>query len=355
MPISQDKPIVLVVDDSPQNLDILTSILAPHFRIKVALNGEKALKIAEATSGVPDIILLDVVMPGLDGYEVCKRLKARSETRRIPVIFVTSMNEREDERHGLELGAVDYLTKPVNAAIVLARVRTHLALYDQTRELERLVLLRTAELERTRRQIISRLGRAAEFRDNETGNHVLRMSHYSRLIATAAGLSDDAVDLLFNAAPMHDVGKIGIPDAVLLKPGKLDSAEWEIMRTHPAMGAEIIGEQGGDLLRAAGLVALTHHEKWDGSGYPNGLKGDAIPMFGRIVAIADVFDALTSVRPYKKAWAVEDAVAHIEQCAGSHFDPSLIPAFRSVLSDIVFIKGQYAEEHGALNDLDYAK
>lgn len=340
---------VLIVDDTPENIDLLAEVLAPHYITKIALNGEKALKIA-AGDNKPDLILLDIMMPGISGYDVCQRLKRNHDTKGIPIIFVTAMTEMEDERKGLELGAVDYITKPISPAIVLARVRTHLALYDQTRELERMVALRTAELETTRRQIILRLGRAAEFKDNETGNHVIRMSHYSRLIALAHGLNPVHVETLFQAAPMHDVGKIGIPDHILLKPGKLDAAEWDTMRQHPAMGAKIIGEHKDDLLCAAHSVALTHHEKWDGTGYPNGLAGEQIPLFGRIVALADVFDALTSVRPYKKAWTTEAAVAFIEQGAGTQFDPALMAPFKSALPDILRIKDQYGEENGALSD-----
>jgi len=343
---------ILIVDDTPDNIDVLAEVLAPHYLIKIALNGEKALKIA-AGEHKPDLILLDIMMPGISGYDVCQRLKRNSDTHGIPIIFVTAMNEKEDEKKGLEMGAVDYITKPISPAIVLARVRTHLALYDQTRELERLVALRTAELEKTRGQIIRRLGRAAEFKDNETGNHVIRMSHYARLIAQASGMRAASVDILFHAAPMHDVGKIGIPDNILLKPGKLDEVEWEVMRQHPAMGAEIIGEHKDELLQAARCVAITHHEKWDGSGYPNGLKGEEIPIFGRIVAVADVFDALTTVRPYKKAWTVEAALQMIEEGAGKHFDPGLMPAFKAALPQMLKIKEQYSEENGALPDLDF--
>jgi putative two-component system response regulator len=350
-PVSQEPQTILIVDDTPENIDLLTEVLSPYFRIKVALNGEKALKIA-ANDPKLDLILLDIMMPGINGYEVCQRLKRNSETHRIPIIFVTALSEMEDERKGLELGAVDYITKPISPAIVLARVRTHLALYDQTRELERMVALRTAELQTTRLQIIRRLGRAAEFKDNETGNHVIRMSHYARLTAQAMGMGAAAVEILFHAAPMHDVGKIGIPDNILLKPGKLDEVEWEVMRQHPAMGARILGNHKDELLQAAGSVALTHHEKWDGTGYPHGLVGAEIPIFGRIVAIADVFDALTSVRPYKKAWTVEAALQMIEEGAGKHFDPGLITPFHAALPEILKIKERYAEEKGALPDLD---
>lgn len=343
---------ILIVDDTPDNIDVLAEVLSPHYQTKIALNGEKALRIAAGESK-PDLILLDIMMPGISGYDVCLRLKRNTDTRGIPVIFVTAMNDMVDEKKGLEMGAVDYITKPISPSIVLARVRTHLALYDQTRELERLVALRTAELEKTRSQIIRRLGRAAEFKDNETGNHVIRMSHYSRLMAQASGMRAAQVDLLFHAAPMHDVGKIGIPDHILLKPGKLDASEWVVMRQHPAMGAEIIGEHKDELLQAAHSVALTHHEKWDGSGYPAGLKGEEIPIFARIVAIADVFDALTTARPYKEAWTVEAALKMIDDGMGHHFDPGLASALISALPEMLKIKEQYSEEKGALPDLDF--
>ncbi len=350
-PARTAQPTILVVDNAPENIDVLTEVLSPYYRTKVALNGERALKIAMGEHK-PDLILLDVMMPGISGYDVCERLKRDPDTHGIPVIFVTSMNDIEDEHHGLELGAVDYITKPVSPPIVLARVRTHLALYDQTRELERIVGERTAELESTRRQIIYHLGRAAEFKDNETGNHVIRMSHYARLTAHALGLGAASVDLLFHAAPMHDLGKIGIPDHILLKPGKLDDAEWAIMRKHPAMGADILGQDSNPLLQAAYEVALTHHEKWDGSGYPGRLRGEAIPLFGRIVAVADVFDALTSQRPYKPAWTVEAALALIEEGAGTHFDPAVVQAFKVALPDMLVIKARYAEELGAQTDTE---
>lgn len=343
---------ILIVDDTPENIDLLTEVLNPYYQTKAALNGDKAIKIM-AADVKPDLVLLDIMMPGISGYDVCKRLKSRPETRGIPIIFVSAMSDAGDEKRGLEMGAVDYIVKPISPAIVLARVRAHLALYDQTRELERLVALRTAELETTRHQIILRLGRAAEFKDNETGSHVVRMSHYARLIAQAKGLPSAMVNIVFHAAPMHDIGKIGIPDHILLKPGKFDEAEWAVMRQHPAMGAKIIGRHQDELLQAARSVALTHHEQWDGNGYPNGLKGEEIPIFGRIVALADVFDALTCARPYKKAWTVEAALAHIEKGAGTHFDPGLIQPFRSALPDMLHIMARYTDENGALPDLDF--
>ena len=340
---------ILLVDDIVDNIDILNSILLPHYHTRIALNGERALKIV-GSANPPDLILLDIMMPGLNGYEVCQRLKDNPDTRDIPIIFITAMSEVEDEQHGLELGAVDYITKPVNPAIVLARVRTHLALYDQNRELARQVRERTADLFKTRQQIIRRLGRAAEFRDNETGNHIIRMSHFCRLIGIAAGLGEKTVEILYNASPMHDVGKIGIPDHILLKPGKLTEEEWQVMRRHPRIGADIIGQHSDDLLQSAWAIALCHHEKWDGTGYPSGLKGEDIPLMARIAALADVFDALTTERPYKKAWTIEAAVSHIEAQAGSHFDPGLIEPFRQALPEMLRIREQFADTFGAMED-----
>ena len=339
---AESQPTVLVVDDVPENIDVLAGILRPEYKVKVSLNGEKALEIAKA-GPAPDLILLDIMMPGIDGYEVCRRLKADLTTRRIPVIFVTAKGEVRDEALGFEVGGVDYITKPVSPPIVQARVRTHLALYDQARALSGLVRQRTQALNDTRLQVIRRLGRAAEFKDNETGLHVIRMSHYSRLLGLVAGLGEDEVDVLFNAAPMHDIGKIGIPDRILQKPGKLDTGEWEVMKQHAEIGARIIGNHDSILLETARVIALTHHEKWNGRGYPEGLEGDEIPLVGRIVAIADVFDALTSVRPYKRAWPVDEAVGLLQKEAGQHFDPDLISKFLEVLPQVLEIKERYAE------------
>ncbi|PKO38212.1 MAG: two-component system response regulator [Betaproteobacteria bacterium HGW-Betaproteobacteria-6] len=346
------KQCILVVDDSPENIDLLSEVLRDDYRIRIATSGEKALKIVYSDEP-PDLILLDIMMPGLSGLEICRRLKSNPDRRRIPIIFVTAMTSTEDEQRGLETGAVDYITKPISPPIVKARVRTHLALYDQSRELERMVRQRTHELLTTRQQIIRRLGRAAEFKDNETGNHVLRMSHYARIIAVAHGLGEEAANIIFNTAPMHDIGKIGIPDAILLKPGKLDAAEWEVMHQHPIMGAEIIGKHDNELLETSRIIALTHHEKWDGSGYPQQLAGENIPLEGRIVAIADVFDALVSVRPYKKAVPVEEALQYLYEQSGKHFDPQLINAFQLAIPEILRIKEIYADEHGALTDLEF--
>ena len=325
-----ERPKILVVDDEPINLQVLRQILQGDYRLLFARDGEKALQLAADER--PHLILLDVMMPGLNGLETCRRLKSATTTRAIPVIFVTALSEASDESAGFDAGAVDYITKPVSPAVVRARVRTHLS------------LVRVDELQQTRLQIIQCLGRAAEYRDNETGLHVVRMSHYSRILALAAGLGEARAEEIMNAAPMHDIGKIGIPDAVLLKAGPLDETERSIMQEHVRMGAEILGEHDSPLLRMARSIALAHHEKYDGSGYPAGLAGEAIPIEARIVAIADVFDALTSVRPYKKAWTVDDAIALLQREKGRHFDPVLVDLFIDRLAAILEIRERYAEE-----------
>jgi putative two-component system response regulator len=324
------RPLLLLVDDEATNLQVLRHILQEDYRLLFAKDGAKALEMAERER--PDLILLDVMMPGMTGYEVCQALKVQAHLEAIPVIFVTALADVEDEAHGFAVGAVDYITKPVSPPIVRARVRTHLS------------LVRMDELRQTRLQIVQRLGMAAEYKDNETGLHVIRMSHFSKVLALAAGFSEAAAEELLNAAPMHDVGKIGIPDAVLRKPGKLDEQEWAVMRQHVEIGAQIIGEHASGLLRTAQRIALSHHEKWDGSGYPNGLSGEDIPLEGRIVAIADVFDALTSVRPYKAAWSIEDAVRLLQEESGRHFDPQLVELFIQQLPAILEIKERWAEQ-----------
>lgn len=336
---------VLVVDDTPDNIDVLSAALNGDYRVCAALNGERALALA-TTHPQPDIILLDVMMPGMGGHEVLRRLKEMAATRDIPVIFITAMSDQAEERRGLELGAVDYVTKPINPAVVKARVRTHLALSQQNRELARMVRERTMELVRVRFEVIRLLGRAAEFRDNETGLHVVRMSHYTRLIAQRLGEPTEWVDLLFHAAPMHDVGKIGIPDHILLKPGRLDDDEWAVMKRHAEIGAKIIGEDPSDLFRMSREVALCHHEKWDGSGYPRALAGTEIPLSARIVAVTDVFDALTTARPYKSAWSVERAIALIKEESGRHFDPAIVEVFLTALPEVLEIREMYREDEG---------
>ncbi len=340
--MSDHRASILVIDDAPENIDLLVEILKEEYRVRAAINGAQGLKIARLTNA-PDLILLDIMMPGIDGFEVCRQLKEDPTTSHIPIIFVTAKITTADEIKGFELGAVDYITKPISPPVVLARVKTHLALYDQNRELDRKVRQQTKAIHETRLKIIQRLGRAAEFKDDDTGMHVIRMSHYSRVLGIAAGMSETAADMLLDAAPMHDIGKIGIPDSILQKPGTLDEQEWNTMQTHAQMGQDIIGDDDSELLRMAAAVAISHHEHWDGSGYPNNLSGEKIPMVGRIVAIADVFDALTSVRPYKESWSVEDAVTHLQAQAGKQFDPRLVSLFVENLDEILKIKAQLSD------------
>lgn len=323
------RPRLLLVDDEPTNLQVLRHVLQADYRLLFATDGARALQVAREQ--LPQLILLDIMMPGMDGYAVCRALKADPATAGIPVIFITALNDSQDETAGFDVGGVDYLTKPVSPPVVRARVRTHLS------------LVRMEELRETRLQIVQRLGRAAEYKDNETGMHVIRMSHFSKLLALAAGCSPAWAEDLLNAAPMHDVGKIGIPDAVLRKPGPLDADEWATMRRHPEIGAEIIGEHPSGVLQLAREIALAHHEKWDGSGYPRGLAGEAIPLSARIVAIADVFDALTTRRPYKEPWPVQDALDHIAAQAGKHFDPALVALFAPLLPQLLEIRARWAE------------
>ncbi len=337
-----EKQTILVVDDTPENIHVLNGILCSEYNILIATNGLLAIDIAKKRK--PDLILLDIMMPELSGYEVCSILKSSIKTQKIPIIFVTAKNQVIDETKGLDLGAVDYIIKPVSAPIVLARVKTHLALYDQKRVLEKQVSERTKELNSTRQEIINRLSTAAEYKDSETGFHIIRMSKYCQLIALDLGLETSQAELILNATSMHDIGKIGIPDDILLKPSKLTDQEFSEMKNHCKYGAKIIGDNPSDLIKMAKEVALTHHEKWNGKGYPNNLKGEAIPLVGRIAAIADVFDALTSKRPYKEAWSVDDAVSLIKKEKGEHFDPRVVDSFLNVLPQIIEIKNKFSDE-----------
>jgi putative two-component system response regulator len=323
------RPLILAVDDEASNLQLLRQILQDDYRLLFAKDGARALELARQEK--PDMVLLDVMMPGMSGYETCAALKADAATAAAPVIFVTALSDTADELEGFEVGAVDYITKPVSPPIVRARVRTHLS------------LVRMEELRATRLAIVQRLGLAAEYKDNETGLHVIRMSHFAQVLARAAGMSEAGAEDLLHAAPMHDVGKIGIPDRILQKPGKLDADEWEVMQRHAEIGAEIIGEHNSGMLALARSIALTHHEKWDGSGYPRGLAGEEIPLAGRIVALADVFDALTSERPYKKAWSEEAAIEFLREQKGKHFDPALVDLFIAQMPAIRAIRTRWAE------------
>jgi putative two-component system response regulator len=335
------KPTILVVDDTPDNLDLMGDLLMDDYRVKVANSGKKALEIIQSASP-PDLVLLDIMMPEMDGYEVCTILKSSEETKNIPVIFLTAKTNTIDEQKGFEIGAVDYITKPISPAIVMARVKTHLDLYYKNVYLEKLVTQRTHEIAAIQDVTIHAMASLAETRDNETGNHIRRTQNYVKLLAQHLQFHpnythflnmDGVIETLFKSAPLHDIGKVGIPDAILLKPGRFEPSEFEIMKSHPELGQNTIlqaeSELGIDVpfLQYAKEIAYGHHEKWDGSGYPQGLSGEDIPISARLMAVADVYDALISRRVYKEGMPHEQAVQIILDGKGTHFDPHIIEAF----------------------------
>ena len=357
------QPTVLIVDDTPENLSILGELLQPAYRVRAANSGQRALQIAYGTPQ-PDLILLDVMMPEMDGYDVLAELRANPATKQIPVIFVTAMDATEDEEHGLACGAVDYITKPLRPAIVLARIRTHLELKqardflkDQNSFLEAEVSRRMGENQLIQEVSIHALARLAETRDPETGNHLRRTQEYVRTLANslkyhprfADYLDDRTIDALAKSAPLHDIGKVGIPDHVLLKPGKLTPEEWEVMKTHAILGSNAIAQAEKDaekpveFLAIAKEIAHYHHEKWDGSGYPEGLAGDRIPIAARLMALADVFDALICQRVYKPAMPHDQARQIILDGSGKHFDPDIVTAFNQAFETFTNIANTYAE------------
>lgn len=359
---------VLIVDDAPENLTVLGEVLAPHFRVRAANSGARALRIA-ASEPRPDIVLLDIMMPEMDGYAVLERLRADAATRDLPVIFVTAMDAVADEEKGLGLGAVDYITKPIQPAIVLARVRAHLELKqardwlkDQNAFLEQEVARRMRENVDIQDVSIRALAHLAEVRDPETGNHLLRTQGYVRALAErlrghprfAEALTPRAIGILVKSAPLHDIGKVGIPDHILLKPGKLTPEEWVVMKTHAKLGSDAIeaAERDADhpieFLATAKEIARYHHEKWDGSGYPEGLAGESIPVSARLMALADVFDALISKRTYKEPMSVDRATQIIIEGRGSHFDPDIVDAYLAEQAQFVDIAGRYADSEASL-------
>ncbi|HMU16643.1 MAG TPA: response regulator [Thauera aminoaromatica] len=371
---SSTRSTVLIVDDTPENLTILGETLRPHYRVRAAISGERALH-AVTIGALPDVILLDVMMPDMDGYQVLQALQADAATRDIPVIFVTAMDSVEGETHGLALGAVDYITKPFNPDIVLARVRTHIELakarerlHDENAWLEREVARRTNENALIRDLSLSALACLAEVRDIETGHHILRTQSFVELLAHhlaghpdyRAALAGERLEIIVRSAPLHDIGKVGIPDSILLKPGRLTSAEFEIMKKHPVIGADAItramaqaaNSRSGDgalpggafaFMETAREIALSHHEKWDGSGYPAGLQGRQIPVSARLMALADVFDALSSRRVYKEPLAPEDVTRIIVAERGRHFDPVIVDAFLELRPAFAEVAQRFAE------------
>jgi len=354
---------ILVVDDTPDNLTLMSSLLKDEYKVKVANGGEKALRIAQADQP-PDLILLDIMMPGMDGYQVLEQLKSDPRTRDIPVIFLTARSEIEDERNGLEMGAVDYITKPISPPIVLARVKTQLALKaaadflrDKAKFLEEEVAKRTQEVRAIQDVTILALASLAETRDADTGNHIRRTQFYVRALAEqlkthprfAFFLTGANIETLFKSAPLHASGKGGIPDRILLQPGHFDAQEFQIMKTHAMLGRDAINHAEKSLGTAVGFlsmakeIALSHQEKWDGSGYPEGLSGDDIPISARLMAVADVYDALISRRVYKKELSHEEAVHIITDGRGTHFDPDLVDAFLQINDQFREIAQRFAD------------
>ena len=341
---------ILLVDGDPVNVKLLAEILRVN-GFQNVLSTTDPREVEElCDEHEVDLIILEINLPYLDGFEVMGRLGSDRKSSEIPVIVITALADTSTRNRILHDGARDYLTKPFNRSEVVSRIRNALEvhlLYKQVKRhnerLEDLVKERTDEIYATRLKIIRRLSRAAEFRDNETGMHINRMSSYSELLARGIGMSERDCAIMLNASPLHDVGKIGIPDRILLKQGKLSKDEWEIMKGHTLIGTKILDGDNCDLLSAAQMIALTHHEKWDGSGYPNGLSGEDIPLIGRIVAVSDVFDALTSERPYKRAWTVDVAFEYLSKEKGKHFDAELVDCFLGLRPEVLEIKARYAE------------
>lgn len=354
---------ILVVDDTPFNLTLMSAVLSKHYNVLTASSGPQALDMLQSTRR-PDLILLDIMMPAMDGYEVCRRLKANPATANIPVIFLTANVASDDEEKGFELGAVDYITKPIKQRVVLARIRTHLQLKaaadfleDKAAFLEHEVSRRSREIEAIQDVTILAMASLAETRDNETGNHIRRTQFYVHALAEqlrnhprfSGFLNDHTIKLLFKSVPLHDIGKVGIPDRILLKPGKFTPDEFEIMKTHTTLGRDAIITAERRLgievefLTYAKEVAYSHQEKWDGSGYPEGLTGDAIPISARIMAVADVYDALISRRPYKEPWSHDKAVKLIADNRGAHFDPDIADAFIALQDEFFAISQRYAD------------
>ncbi|PHV12295.1 response regulator [Chitinimonas sp. BJB300] len=366
-PDATDLQTILIVDDTPENLTLLYGLLKDRYRVLIATNGERALQLTAGDS-LPDMILLDVMMPGIGGFEVCKRLKENPLTEKIPVIFLTAMEENENEQEGFDVGAVDYIIKPISPPIVLARVKTHLKLKAAADFLEDKAAFLQDEVEKRTRDVlviqdvtIMALASLAETRDNETGNHILRTQHYVRLLAMQlrshpkfrTALDNDTIQMLYKSAPLHDIGKVGIPDNILLKPGVLTAEEFEVMKTHTTLGrdtivtAEKLLDAPSSFLRLAREIAYSHQEKWDGSGYPEGLAGNDIPVSARLMAVGDVYDALISRRVYKAPFPHKKAVEIIREGRGRHFDPDIVDAFLQIADDFHAVAMRYSDGHEA--------
>ena len=351
----QKRPVILAVDDSTEMLALVEKALGADYEVLTAADPGSAIEKAFGEPR-PDLILLDIDMPEIDGFEVCRALKDEAITSSIPIIFLTGKTEAQAQVEGLELGAADYITKSgSNAAVLKARVCMHLALANRRAELERLVQERTADLERTRAELIKRLARVLEFHESQAvGNRVLRLGHYAKLIAQASGAKPEVAEMMQKAAPLHDIGKLGVPSEILRKAEKLSVPDWERVKRHPQLGAEIIGEHDDPLLKLARQLALTHHEHYDGTGYPQGLKGEAIPWGGRVMAIVDSFESMTSTQFFRDPLPLERAAGEIERGAGTKYDPKLVEAFKRALPVMQKVRETYADQLGDLINLDFS-
>lgn len=343
--------IVLMIDDAEINLGVYRGALRKLSGVQCVGFTSSAAALAWCGDHTPDVVLVDYNMPSPNGLEFIESFRRDARHEGTPVIMITGETERDIRYRALELGAADFLTKPVDLIEFRARMNNMIALADSRKKLADRASWLASEVRAATERIVAReketivrLMRAAEFRDNETGAHIVRMGHISAVIGAAAGLGENECEMLLMAAPMHDIGKVSTPDSILLKPGKLDADEWEIMKRHTIAGHEILKDSESELLRLAAVIALSHHEKFDGSGYPYGSKGEDIPISGRICALSDVFDALTSVRPYKDAWTIERAAEHVESGSGTHFDPELVSAFHRALPQIARIKADFPDE-----------
>jgi putative two-component system response regulator len=346
---------ILVVDDEPHNILLLKRYL--KLQGHDVVGAENAIVAQDKLDRTFDLILSDVMMPEVDGFEFVRTLRNNPEFEEIPIIMVTTLADKKARLKAVEAGANDFIAKPVDPLELRVRVKSMLRQKAQRdeilryeKELSDLVEERTLELHRALREVktsylntIVHLSSAAEYKDEETGAHIMRMSGYSAVIARALGLDEEEVDLIHKSSPMHDLGKIGIPDHILLKEGRLDPDEWEVIKTHAGIGAEILGVGASDYINMGAIIALSHHEKWDGSGYPAGLSGRDIPLVGRICAVADVFDALTSTRPYKEAFSVDKSLEIMEQGRGTHFDPAVLDAFLNSMEKILEIRKKFGE------------
>lgn len=349
---------VLIVDDTEINLILFGALVKKLDDCQSHVFADSRQALAWVSENVPDLIIVDYMMPDLDGLEFIRLVREMSGRKLVPILMITANDQKQIRYRALDMGANDFLTKPIDKVEFLARTRNMLSLNqarkhmaDHASWLSSEVRKATQEIVQRERETVFRLAKAAEYRDPETGAHILRMAHYSQLIAREMGLSEADQQLILEAAPMHDIGKVGIADKILLKPGRLNPDEFEIMKQHAVYGYELLSGSSSKLLQAAAEIAKGHHEKFDGSGYPDGIKGEAIPIFSRIVAVADVFDALTSERPYKKAWEVEEAVDFLNNGAGSHFDPACVKAFLNAWDDVEQIRSKYQEDSIASLDL----